>query len=65
MNLEHQAAAFLDFHRRRGGFWDWNFVTWSTSKDFHPSHARKIRRLVHAELFGVDVVAPNVDEVHA
>lgn len=50
MNHEHQAAAFLNWHRRRGGDFDSDFVLWSTSKDFHPSDARAIREIVHAEL---------------
>lgn len=57
-----QAAAFVSWHRRRGGSWEEDFQVWSRSKDFAPHEARRIRMAAHAELFACgDVVATELD----
>lgn len=41
---DQQAAAFVAWHRKRGGDWMDNFGAWSRSKDFMPRDEFWIRR---------------------
>lgn len=50
-DLEHQAAAFLEYLVRRGGSWEEAFAVWAGSKEFRRGHRDRIRQIAHELLF--------------